>query len=99
MGFLHYKHFLFHIFEIVECGCSKEGSFKDGCDDFDGKCQCKQGFKGDKCEICPNGKALELDEEGYSVENCFQGDSEGIKISLYQVTNLFSSNKLYAKKQ
>ena len=75
---LAFKSFLFYIFEIVACGCSKEGSLKDGCDDFDGKCRCKQGFKGEKCEICPNGKALKLDEEGYSVENCFQGDIQGI---------------------
>ena len=28
------------------------------------------GFKGDKCQICPSGKVLELEADGYSDETC-----------------------------
>ena len=37
------------------------GSDKGLCDEYTGKCQCKSGFSGDKCEICPDGSKTLLD--------------------------------------
>ena len=37
------------------------GSDKGLCDEYNGKCQCKSGFSGDKCEICPDGSKSLLD--------------------------------------
>ena len=63
---------------ILECGCSKEGSFEDSCDDVTGKCRCLQGFKGDKCEVCPNGKVLVLGDGGKSDETCQPREHQGM---------------------
>ena len=71
-----YNHFYF--FRHSECGCSKEGSVKDSCDDVTGKCRCVPGFNGNKCEICPSGKVLDLDANGYSEETCQPEGQPGI---------------------
>ena len=39
---------------ILECECNEEGSKTLQCSE-DGKCNCKLGFDGDKCEICAKG--------------------------------------------
>ena len=67
----------FHILPI-ECGCSKSGSLEHICDDAIGKCACKPGFKGDKCEICPDGLVLILNEDGTSANDCHSGNNNGI---------------------
>lgn len=41
----------------LDCGCAIMGSDKGKCDSYTGKCTCKPGFSGDKCEICPDGSA------------------------------------------
>lgn len=48
-------------FGCLDCGCTVMGSLKGKCDEFTGKCQCKSGFSGDKCEICPDGSKALLD--------------------------------------
>ena len=48
-------------FGCLDCGCSVMGSEKGKCDAYIGKCQCKTGFSGDKCEICPDGSQASLD--------------------------------------
>ena len=46
------------------------GSLENRCDDVNGKCKCKSGFKGDKCEICPDGLVLDIDGNGISTKRC-----------------------------
>ena len=36
---------------LIECNCDKDGSKDVNCTDA-GKCSCKPGFDGDKCNIC-----------------------------------------------
>ena len=36
---------------FTECNCDQDGSLDGKCDDA-GKCRCKPGFEGDKCNAC-----------------------------------------------
>ena len=45
----------------IDCGCAVMGSDEGKCDPYTGKCQCKPGFSGDKCQICPDGSETLLD--------------------------------------
>ena len=36
---------------FIECNCDQDGSLDGNCNDA-GKCFCKTGFDGDKCETC-----------------------------------------------
>ena len=56
-----YIIFLISGFGCLDCGCAVMGSDKGLCDEYTGKCQCKSGFSGDKCEICPDGSKTLLD--------------------------------------
>ena len=38
-----------------ECKCSEIGSSKSDCNPESGKCDCKTGFSGQKCQVCPDG--------------------------------------------
>ena len=49
----------------------------DVCDDATGKCRCKLGFEGDKCEICPDGAVLELNGDGTSTNSCPSDSTKG----------------------
>ncbi|CAH1773592.1 unnamed protein product [Owenia fusiformis] len=40
------------------CGCNIFGSQRDDCEQMDGKCMCKKGISGPKCNVCPEGKVL-----------------------------------------
>lgn len=53
------------------------GTLENACDDATGKCNCKHGFKGDMCEICPNGPVLELDENGVASNSCYSSTDQG----------------------
>jgi hypothetical protein len=58
------SHFPFHIMSfhvILDCGCSVMGSVKNQCEKNTGKCTCKQGFTGEKCQICPDGSEATLE--------------------------------------
>jgi len=48
-------YFYWIYFNILECKCSKIGSASPDCDPDTGRCKCKVGFSGEKCEICPDG--------------------------------------------
>ncbi|CAO4364773.1 unnamed protein product [Caenorhabditis nigoni] len=37
------------------CGCSAFGSARSDCEQTTGKCECRNGALGDKCNLCPNG--------------------------------------------
>ena len=40
----------------VECNCFAIGTKKNtACDAINGKCSCKVGYVGDKCDTCDNG--------------------------------------------
>ena len=39
---------------IPACHCSPYGSVRNDCEQMSGKCICKPGIKGDKCDICPD---------------------------------------------
>ena len=36
---------------FLECNCHQDGSLDGNCNDA-GKCSCKNGFDGDKCNTC-----------------------------------------------
>lgn len=38
----------------LDCNCNRIGSFSKNCNEK-GKCKCKTGFIGDKCDLCVNG--------------------------------------------
>ena len=35
-----------------ECACDMVGSLSETCNEFDGQCECKDGFGGRKCDQC-----------------------------------------------
>ncbi|CAG7786347.1 unnamed protein product [Allacma fusca] len=41
-----------------ECGCSKFGSVRDDCEQMTGRCVCKPGVLGHKCDSCAEGEFL-----------------------------------------
>ena len=43
---------------IAACQCNVFGSVRDDCEQMTGRCVCKPGVTGSKCNICPNGKEL-----------------------------------------
>ena len=45
---------------FIECNCHQNGSINSNCDNV-GKCTCKMGFDGVKCDTCA---------KGFSGENC-----------------------------
>ena len=46
---IYYFLFIVYFMSFIECNCDQDGSKSDNCDDV-GKCSCKPGFDGDKCE-------------------------------------------------
>ncbi|XP_064610786.1 agrin-like isoform X2 [Liolophura sinensis] len=42
----------------IPCGCNIHGSVRDDCEQMTGRCMCKPGYTGMKCNICPNGSLL-----------------------------------------
>ena len=50
----YFLSYLFIIFNISECDCSRTGATDNGCDKF-GKCNCKERYTGHKCRQCKPG--------------------------------------------
>ena len=44
---------LYYLMSFIECNCDGDGSLDGKCDDA-GKCSCKTGFDGVKCNTCAN---------------------------------------------
>ncbi|GFY50836.1 hypothetical protein TNIN_474141, partial [Trichonephila inaurata madagascariensis] len=42
----------------VHCNCNPYGSIRDDCEQTTGRCVCKHGIQGMKCDICPPGTLL-----------------------------------------
>lgn len=42
----------------LACDCNRMGSVNDECDGKKGRCQCKPGVRGRKCDKCPTGTHL-----------------------------------------
>ena len=42
---------LYYLMSFIECNCDGDGSLYGKCDDT-GKCSCKTGFDGNKCDKC-----------------------------------------------
>ena len=40
------------------CHCSPYGSVRPDCEQMSGRCICKPGISGDKCDTCPDGSAV-----------------------------------------
>ncbi|GBL62489.1 hypothetical protein AVEN_162922-1 [Araneus ventricosus] len=40
------------------CDCDQYGSVRDDCEQMTGRCVCKHGIQGMKCNICPPGTVL-----------------------------------------
>ena len=52
---IHYLFFFtFYLMSFIECNCHQDGSLDGNCNDT-GKCSCKHGFDGDKCNTCAKG--------------------------------------------
>ena len=45
---------------ISVCNCSPYGSVRSDCEQMSGKCICKPGISGDKCDTCPDGTSVTL---------------------------------------
>lgn len=58
------------IHHISACNCNMAGSVRDDCEQMTGRCVCKQGIKGMKCDVCPPGTVLGPD-------GCMDGKGEG----------------------
>ena len=43
-----------YLLSFIACNCDTDRSISDNCDDV-GKCSCKPGFGGDKCNTCAKG--------------------------------------------
>ncbi len=43
---------------LAACHCNVFGSVRDDCEQMTGRCVCKPGVTGSKCNICPNGREL-----------------------------------------
>lgn len=72
MGFYHQRAGE----SCLPCSCNPTGSVDDSCDNY-GRCSCKSGFLGDKCDRCPNGKPLTEDgcsQSGKTVSSSHNGD-------------------------
>ena len=59
-------------FGCRECGCDPQGSVATTCDSQTGACECKPGFGGDKCNVCPDGMLV-------GVAGCKNNDDGGRK--------------------
>ena len=46
----------------LPCSCNLDGSLRDDCEQMTGRCVCKPGVQGIKCNVCPVGTVL--DEQG-----------------------------------
>jgi len=42
----------------IPCGCNVHGSLRDDCEQMNGRCTCRPGVSGQKCNVCANGKQL-----------------------------------------
>ena len=40
---------------FLACACSRDGSVRPDCDQTTGRCVCKPGISGPKCDVCPDG--------------------------------------------
>ncbi|XP_073973798.1 agrin-like isoform X3 [Rhodnius prolixus] len=52
----------------LPCGCSLFGSVREDCEQMTGKCVCKPGVSGDKCDVCRSPKQI------LTPAGCVQGD-------------------------
>ncbi|CAG7734118.1 unnamed protein product, partial [Allacma fusca] len=47
-----------HTHGCNQCGCSRFGSVREDCEQMTGRCVCKSGVLGHKCDSCPEGEYL-----------------------------------------
>lgn len=45
----------------IPCSCNTSGSIRDDCEQMTGRCVCKPGLQGIKCNVCPDGTVLQPD--------------------------------------
>ncbi|KAI1287382.1 Agrin [Halotydeus destructor] len=45
----------------IPCSCNDNGSVRDDCEQMTGRCICKPGLQGIKCNVCPDGAVLVSD--------------------------------------
>ena len=43
---------------FLVCNCSPYGSVRSDCEQMSGRCVCKPGIIGDKCDTCPDGTGV-----------------------------------------
>ena len=58
-GFFLHPVTVNNVFAIISgCGCNRLGSVRTDCDQATGRCVCKPGIEGLKCDTCPDGQGL-----------------------------------------
>lgn len=48
-------------FSRLACSCNMNGSVRDDCEQMTGRCICKHGLQGMKCNVCPKDSVLTPD--------------------------------------
>lgn len=43
---------------VLACDCSPHGSVREDCEQTNGRCMCKPGILGEKCDTCPDGSQV-----------------------------------------
>jgi len=64
----------------VACNCNSLGSLRQDCEQMTGRCVCRPGVTGQKCDLCPNGKRL-------STTGC-TGQSDHVTLLIWLTANV-----------
>lgn len=51
----------YSLLSFAACSCNDSGSVRDDCEQMTGRCVCKPGLQGMKCNVCPEGAVLVSD--------------------------------------
>lgn len=74
---------IYSISSLTDCNCHPYGSVRDDCEQATGRCVCRHGVQGMKCDTCPPGSLLRPEGcvDGKYVANTNGSPVFGLKIS------------------